>query len=108
MPKLTVEGYGSFEVEEGTKLALALEDHGIPILHRCGGNSRCATCRVEVISGDPGVMKDQEAQILEARGVDDPKIRLACQIRVTRSLKVRPLMTMDSSGFTDPGPRPTP
>ena len=55
MPKIiadTANGPVAFEVESGKKLVLALEDNGVDILHRCGGNARCTTCRVEVISGD--------------------------------------------------------
>jgi ferredoxin len=44
MPTITVEGK-SFKVEEGKKLVLALEDSGVDILHRCGGNAKCMTCR---------------------------------------------------------------
>jgi len=58
MPTVTVEGENSFEVEEGKKLVLAVEDAGIDILHRCGGNARCTTCRVQVVSGDPGPMEE--------------------------------------------------
>ncbi len=36
-----------FEAEEGKKLVLALEDNGVDILYRCGGNAKCTTCRVE-------------------------------------------------------------
>lgn len=38
MPVVTVEGEKAFEVETGKKLVLAIEDAGIDILHRCGGN----------------------------------------------------------------------
>ena len=57
MPLITADtanGTVSFEAEEGRKLVLAIEDNNIDILHRCGGNARCTTCRVEVLSGDPG------------------------------------------------------
>jgi ferredoxin len=50
MPKITAEtaaGLVAFEAEEGRKLVLALEDNGVDILHRCGGNAKCTTCRVE-------------------------------------------------------------
>ena len=40
MPTVTVEGEKSFEVEPGKKLVLAIEDAGIDIMHRCGGNAR--------------------------------------------------------------------
>jgi len=36
MPTIQIEGRGSYEVVEGTKLVLALEDNGVDILHRCG------------------------------------------------------------------------
>lgn len=40
MPKITVEGRGTFEVEADKKLVLALEDSGVDVLHRCGGPQR--------------------------------------------------------------------
>ena len=54
MPKLTVEGVGQYEVPQGKRLVLALEqDAGIDQLHACGGNARCTTCRVEFLDGEP-------------------------------------------------------
>lgn len=52
MPYVTVFDQGTFEVENGKKLVLALEDNGINILHRCGGKAKCTTCRVEILAGD--------------------------------------------------------
>ena len=59
MPKIQAEtatGLVETEAPEGKKLVLTLEDAGIDILHRCGGNARCTTCRVEILDGDPGEM----------------------------------------------------
>src|SRR5688572_3099461 len=54
MPKLAVEGFATVEVENGKRLVLAIEqDAGVDILHACGGNARCTTCRVEFVSGEP-------------------------------------------------------
>jgi ferredoxin len=42
MPKIQAEiasGLQEFEAPEGKKLVLAIEDAGIDILHRCGGNA---------------------------------------------------------------------
>ena len=39
MPTVTVDGEKAFEVDAGKKLVLAIEDAGIDILHRCGGNA---------------------------------------------------------------------
>ncbi|MDT8860549.1 (2Fe-2S)-binding protein [Alkalihalobacillus sp. MEB130] len=105
MPTIKVEGKGSFQVEEGTKLVLALEDNNVDILHRCGGNARCTTCRVEIISGDAGAISDAEAAILDAKGYREENIRLSCQIRVQSDLTVKPVMTASESGM-EPGTRP--
>lgn len=104
MPKVDVEGRGSFEVPAGTKLVLAIEDNGVDILHRCGGNARCTTCRVEILEGDAGPMNDAERAKLEEKGLAG-QFRLSCQIRVQSDLKVRPAMTVAASGM-DAGPRP--
>lgn len=104
MPKVEVEGRGIFEVAAGTKLTLAMEDNGVDVLHRCGGNIRCTSCRVEVLEGDAGPMSEAERAKLEEKG-QLGQFRLACQIRVEGDLKVRPAMTVASSGL-DPGPRP--
>ena len=105
MPTVTVEGEKSFEVAESTKLVLAIEDAGIDILHKCGGNARCTTCRVQVVTGDPGPMEDLERLRLEREGSLGPDIRLSCQIRVLADLTVNVLGRASASGI-DAGPRP--
>ena len=67
MPKLVVEGVGEFEVPQGKRLVLALEqDAGIDQLHACGGNARCTTCRVEIVAGEPDRMTVAERDVLTA------------------------------------------
>ncbi|GAK14068.1 2Fe-2S iron-sulfur cluster-binding protein [Geomicrobium sp. JCM 19039] len=105
MPQITVEGKGTFEVEEGKKLVLALEDNGIDILHRCGGNAKCTTCRCEVLAGDPGPIGEAEQEVRERRGIEENHIRLSCQIRVQSDLTVKPIRTASAEGL-DAGPRP--
>ena len=56
----TATGPVAFDAEPGRKLVLAIEDAGIDILHRCGGNAKCTTCRVEIIAGDPGEIGDAD------------------------------------------------
>ena len=81
MPKLTVEGYGTFEVPHGKRLVLAVEqDAGVDILHACGGNARCTTCRVEFLAGEPELMTEAEKNKLAERALTG--VRLACQIIV--------------------------
>jgi ferredoxin len=105
MPNLTIDGEKTVAVEPGTKLVLAIEDAGIDLLHRCGGNARCTTCRVEIVDGDPGPMNDAEKARLERETGLSPTIRLSCQIRVEGDLSVRVLNRSSTSG-TPAGPRP--
>ena len=105
MPTLTIEGEKTVEVSAGVKLVLAIEDAGIDIMHRCGGNARCTTCRVEILSGEPGTLGEAE-QVRLAREVElGPATRLSCQIRVESDLAVKVLRRASSSGVTA-GPRP--
>jgi ferredoxin len=88
MPKLTVDGVGTYDVPENKKLVLCIEDAGIDILHRCGGQPACTTCRVEILEGDVPPMSDIERETLEEPELIE-KYRLSCQIRVKSDLKVR-------------------
>jgi ferredoxin len=88
MPTVTVEGEKSFEVEAGKKLVLAIEDAGIDIMHKCGGNARCTTCRVQVLAGDLPPMDTLEQERLARETTLEPNTRLSCQIRVESDLWV--------------------
>ena len=101
----TANGKVSVETEGDRKLVLALEDGGIDILHRCGGNARCTTCRVEILSGDPGPIRDAEKAILATKTDLGDHTRLSCQIRVMDDLHVRVINQSSVTGM-DPGPRP--
>lgn len=97
---LTVEGFGEYSVEEGTKLVLALEKHGIDVSHRCGGQARCTTCRVKFHSEEPP-MGQTEHDSLEEDG-ELGNFRLSCQIRVDRPMHVEVLMRASDKGW-EPG-----
>ena len=101
----TATGPISIEAEDGRKLVLAIEDSGIDILHRCGGNARCTTCRVEILEGDPGQMGELEQNRLAVEAELAPNTRLSCQIHVQNDLKVRVVNQASVRGI-DPGPRP--
>src|SRR5688572_1467927 len=108
MPKINAEtttGPVEIDATEGKKLVLAIEDAGIDILHRCGGNARCTTCRVEIIEGEPGDMGDLERERLAREAELAPNTRLSCQIHVNSDLKVRVVNQASVRGM-DPGPRP--
>ena len=93
--------------EEGRRLVLALEDAGIDILHRCGGNARCATCRVEVINGDPGDVTPAEEIKLATVISRLPSTRLSCQVQVRGPLTVEVVRRLSQNpDMADSGPRP--
>ena len=107
MPKLTVEGVGTFDVPQGKRLVLALEDEaGIDQLHACGGNCRCTTCRVEFVAGEPARMTEAEQAKLAERGLSG--VRLSCQIQCEGDMTVRAISRLAGSGRPDPGSRPEP
>ncbi len=105
MPKITVEGGTSYDIEEGKRLVLGLKDSGVDILHRCGGYAKCTTCRVEVSVGEPGQMTQAELDKLQEQG-NLGKFRLSCQIPCDHDMTVKPLMTLSNSELDDPGSRP--
>jgi len=108
MPKIeaeTANGKVAFDAPIGNKLVLAIEDAGIDILHRCGGNARCTTCRVEILAGDPGEMGPLERDRLATESELADNVRLSCQIRVNDDLTVRVINQASVRGM-DAGPRP--
>ena len=106
MPKLTVNDK-TFDVPQGKRLVLAIEENGVNIGHRCGGFARCTTCRVEFESGQPDLMTQAEYDKLVERDLFG-QYRLSCQIVCNRDMKVRPAMTLESEGWSDTGPTPEP
>src|SRR4249919_13804 len=107
MPKLTVDGYGTFDVSDGKRLVLAIEqDAHVDILHACGGNARCTTCRIEFIEGEPDRMTAAEQHVLNARGLTG--VRLSCQIPCDHDMTVRAISRLSGSGRPDAGPTPLP
>jgi ferredoxin len=101
----TAAGTVAFEAEKDKRLVLAIEDAGIDILHRCGGNARCTTCRVEVLAGDPGPIGDNEAAILATKTDLNERTRLSCQILIMDDLHVKVVNQASVAGI-DAGPRP--
>jgi len=107
MAQLTVEGYGTFDVAQGKRLILALEeDAGVDQLHACGGNCKCTTCKVEFVAGEPSQMTQAEKDKLAERGLSG--VRLSCQIQVNGDMTVRAISRLEGSGMADAGGKPEP
>ena len=106
MPKLTVEGVGTFEVPAGKRLVLALTDEAkVDQLHACGGFGKCTTCRVEFVSGEPTETSDTEKALIAAKGLP-AGIRLSCLIPVNQDMTVKAISRLEGSGRKDCGARP--
>lgn len=102
-----VAGEGEVRVACGRRLVLGLEDGGVDILHRCGGNARCATCRVEVLEGEPTPITPWEETRLQQLKNRKEATRLACQIRVVEPLAVEVVNRLsEKPELGDAGPRP--
>jgi len=107
MPKLTVEGYGTTDVTAGRRLVLAIEeDLDVDIMHACGGNARCTTCRVEFLEGEPESMTKAEQMKLAEKQLTG--VRLSCQIACEHDMRVRAINRLETSGRPDSGPKPAP
>jgi len=107
MPKLTVEGAGTFDVPAGKRLVNALVDEcGVDQLHACGGVARCTTCRVEFVAGEPAAITKAEQAVLAAKGITTPGLRLSCQIACEGDMTVKATSRLAGSGRADAGKRP--
>ena len=108
MPKLTVDGVGTFEVPADKRLVNALvDDCGVDQLHACGGVARCTTCRVECVAGEPARMTKAEKDVLAAKGLaGTPGLRLSCQITCDADMTVKAISRLAGSGRADAGRRP--
>lgn len=82
-------GEVAVDVTPGQSLfqAIAVRDRGM-ITALCGGCCICGTCRVRVLSGDPGPMGPDEAHLRRQLDITDPTIRLACQMWPATGLRV--------------------
>lgn len=105
MPTITLKNGRTFEVESGRRLVLALMDHHVDILHRCGGNARCTTCRVVFQAGEPARMTEAEHLRLSERDLLG-KARLSCQILCDHDMTLEPVLSLKSEGLDDAGPLP--
>jgi ferredoxin len=104
MPKLTVQGIGEFEVADGKRLVKALvEDAATDQLHACGGYSKCTTCRVKFIDGEPEKITEAEKETLRVREVNEPGVRLSCQIACDSDMTVELISRLEGSGRADAG-----
>lgn len=81
------------ELREHETILQASLRTGIPHVHACGGNARCSTCRVIIVS-DPSAClpRTDKASLLAQRLSFGPEIRLACQTSLASDAVCRRLV----------------
>ncbi len=113
MPILTIvddkqNQIAKIDVETGTRLVNALEQVGI--LHLCGGNAKCTTCRVKFFEGEPEKHTSAEQELISKKIKTDLSIkgtRLSCQCKIDNDMTVMPIMTLSSTGKEKAGEKPS-
>jgi ferredoxin len=105
MPLITIDGQ-AYDIENGKRLVLAIEDSGIDILHRCGGFARCTTCRVKFIEGEPITMTQAEFERLRNGQELLGQVRLSCQILCDHDMSIEPIVRLANAEVDSTGPRP--
>ncbi len=105
MATITLSDDSTIDAPANQRLVLAIEDSGVDILHECGGNARCTTCRVHFLAGEPDRMTKAERDRLDARGLLG-QMRLSCQILCDHDMKVEVINHLSTSDLEDAGPRP--
>ena len=107
MATIRMDGIGATTARDGQRLVLAIMGSGVDILHRCGGNARCTTCRVQILDGDPGPMTEAERAKLATLADLPENMRLSCQVRCCDDLTVRILRRLaENPEMSDAGPTP--
>jgi hypothetical protein len=66
---------------------------------------RSPALRIEYLEGEPEKMTRAELDVLESRNLLG-EVRLSCQALCDHYVKVRVLMTVESTGLDGPGPHP--
>ena len=104
MPKLTIEGFGEYDIPAGKRLTLALTDEAkIDQHHACGGFAKCTTCRVEFVAGEPVTITEAEVEIAGQKGLDKlPHVRLSCQVNCDHDMTIK---ILSRAGTKNPGNR---
>ncbi len=80
----------SMQVPEGQTLVEHLDGKNPVVMFGCC-QGICGTCLVEVIplNGELAPPSEHEAETLDFFGLDNPRARLACQLKLTADISVK-------------------
>ncbi len=91
--KVTIPDGRTFSAPIGQTILETLRTAGVPHAAVCGGRGRCTTCRVHVGQAAPDLPPADDVENSALLRVHaDQEVRLACQLRPQRDLRIRPLL----------------
>ena len=92
MPEVSFPGtdFVPVEVPVDDELSFHLDAENSPLLFGCR-TGICGTCLSEVLSGELPDADEDELEILELHAPDNPKARLACQLKLAGDVALRHL-----------------
>lgn len=97
-PSVTYSGGRTVRAPEGATLLEISRASGVPHAAVCGGRGRCTTCRVMVLEGLDHLPPPNPTEAAALARIDAPPgVRLACQVRPTHHVKVRPLIPLKNA-----------
>jgi adenylate cyclase len=96
--RISYPGGREIRVPRGFSVLEASRFARVPHASVCGGRGRCSTCRVRVLTVNPGLPPPSPAEqrVLQRVGAP-PNVRLACQLRPAIDLSVIPLLPAAAS-----------
>ncbi len=93
MPSITYQNEKAVEADSAATILQASLQNGIPHTHVCGGNARCSTCRVLIMSGlEFCCPRNEKEQKMADRRHFSPAVRLACQTTLSGDVALRRLV----------------
>lgn len=98
--RITIRYPGDLKVRAtpGPSLLEMSRMNGIPHTAICGGRARCSTCRVLVLEGQEDLPPPSNAEEAVLARIDaSESVRLACQVRPSADMLIRPLVPAKSS-----------
>ena len=87
-------GHPPLDLDEGVPLSVALTSSNSPILFGCR-DAICGTC-LSTVEAAPGALppqRDEEKELLDILCPNEPKARLACQLKSCADMAIEPLKT---------------
>jgi len=91
MPKIVLKKSNKIlEVSYGTRLFDVAKINSLPIVFGCGGDGRCGSCLIKIISGQENLTPAKENEIMKLRDIGKNKneYRFACRCRIIGDITI--------------------